>query len=249
MLLSYQPRLRVIVSVVIAVFILGCVGLVIEFCVVPVFRIMHHARLCSGFLDFANRLSTSGTLNFRFTCTPTARAALERCRDDRSTPRPLFATHHLPLFAAMDASIMSMVASPMLALYMSQTFDLDVRVLCYNTYNAWGMLSPIICRIISDQIQIPRDAGKDRFMLAYDGITRSRRDGHSIVLFADQHRYKKKFRTFSLALLDRFPDAPKFYVHMNETPGSARVEALIRGPFYKADELASQHAATFHLTE
>jgi hypothetical protein len=246
---SYQPRLRTIIYVIVAALILGCLGLFIEFYVFPVVRIIHHARVCSGFVDFGNRLYTSGTLDFRFTCTRTARAELQLCRDDKSRPRPFFATHHLTNFAVMDASLMSLVASPMLALYMSQTFDLDVRVLCYSSYNAWGVLAPIICRIAADQIQIPRDAGKDRFMLAYDGIARSHSEGCGTVLFAEQHRYKKNFRRFCLALLDLFPDAPKFYVHMHETPGSARVRALIHGPFYKAKELASLHSATFQLTK
>ena len=248
MTFTSQWQFHVAVCVIVAAFLLGCVGLCIEFFLVPVFRILHHARVCSGFVDFADRLATSGTLDFRFTCTPTARVELNRLRDDKSLLRPFFAMHHLTNFAVMDASIMSFVASPMLARYISKTFDLDPHVLCYKSYNAWGVLSSLIHRITSDQIQTPRDAGKDRFRLAFDGITRSRSEGHSTMLFADPHRYKNRFRSFSLALIDRFPDAPKFYVHMHETPGSACVDAVIHGPFYKANELASIHAATFNLT-
>jgi len=207
--------------------LVACIVLVmIVIGLVPVLQVLYQGHLSHDFIDYANRLSDSRTVNFQFEYPMVVYTTL---LGTKKPPSAMFVTTHL-----LDFHIFA-TTPPMIARFLLQKFGITARVVCYDNYS-----HPVMERLVKEQIRIPRQHPQ-KLEYTRDQIALVLGRGESVILFCDSHRLGKGFRTFYAKLLEHFPQHPKCYVEMKAKRFSRNVHGIFHPPTLEVQKVIELH--------
>lgn len=220
-------RVVKVVASIIGGGLVACIVLVmIVIGLVPVLQVLYQGHLSHDFIDYANRLSDSRTVNFQFEYPMVVYTTL---LGTKKPPSAMFVTTHL-----LDFHIFA-TTPPMIARFLLQKFGITARVVCYDNYS-----HPVMERLVKEQIRIPRQHPQ-KLEYTRDQIALVLGRGESVILFCDSHRLGKGFRTFYAKLLEHFPQHPKCYVEMKAKRFSRNVHGIFHPPTLEVQKVIELH--------
>ena len=222
-----SSRVVKVVASIIGGGLVACIVLVmIVIGLVPVLQVLYQGHLSHDFIDYANRLSDSRTVNFQFEYPMVVYTTL---LGTKKPPSAMFVTTHL-----LDFHIFA-TTPPMIARFLLQKFGITARVVCYDNYS-----HPVMERLVKEQIRIPRQHPQ-KLEYTRDQIALVLGRGESVILFCDSHRLGKGFRTFYAKLLEHFPQHPKCYVEMKAKRFSRNVHGIFHPPTLEVQKVIELH--------
>ena len=222
-----SSRVVKVVASIIGGGLVACIVLVmIVIGLVPLLQVLYQGHLSHDFIDYANRLSDSRTVNFQFEYPMVVYTTL---LGTKKPPSAMFVTTHL-----LDFHIFA-TTPPMIARFLLQKFGITARVVCYDNYS-----HPVMERLVKEQIRIPRQHPQ-KLEYTRDQIALVLGRGESVILFCDSHRLGKGFRTFYAKLLEHFPQHPKCYVEMKAKRFSRNVHGIFHPPTLEVQKVIELH--------
>ena len=220
-------RVVKVVASIIGGGLVACIVLVmIVIGLVPLLQVLYQGHLSHDFIDYANRLSDSRTVNFQFEYPMVVYTTL---LGTKKPPSAMFVTTHL-----LDFHIFA-TTPPMIARFLLQKFGITARVVCYDNYS-----HPVMEQLVKEQIRIPRQHPQ-KLEYTRDQIALVLGRGESVILFCDSHRLGKGFRTFYAKLLEHFPQHPKCYVEMKAKRFSRNVHGIFHPPTLEVQKVIELH--------
>ena len=227
-------RVVKVVASIIGGGLVACIVLVmIVIGLVPVLQVLYQGHLSHDFIDYANRLSDSRTVNFQFEYPMVVYTTL---LGTKKPPSAMFVTTHL-----LDFHIFA-TTPPMIARFLLQKFGITARVVCYDNYSRMPVTGKTVDRLVKEQIRIPRQHPQ-KLEYTRDQIALVLGRGESVILFCDTHRHRsdKRFRTFYAKLLEHFPQYPKCYVEMKAKRFSRNVHGIFHPPTLEVQKVIELH--------